>query len=124
MTDPNARQVGGEHYQKMIYQHWDWVCDIDLHYLLACATKYVARWRQKNGVQDLEKAIHYLDKAMERKVPDRHAYVGSEKYRRFYSQLPQEEEEITKHIIMGSYAGAQRRIRELIASCEDTPTPE
>lgn len=115
----NDRQVGGDHYQKKEYQHWDWVCDINLHYLLGCATKYVARWRDKNGVQDLEKAIHYLDKAMERKIPDRHAHQWSEIYRRFYDQLPEAEAEIVRHIIAGHYGGAVTRINLLIAAETD-----
>ena len=60
----NDRQVGGEHYIKK-YQHWDFVCDTGMHYLLGCATKYVTRWREKNGLEDLEKPIHYLEKAVE-----------------------------------------------------------
>lgn len=57
-------QVGGNHYQSE-YQHWDWCIDIRLGYLESAATKYVTRWEKKNGVQDVEKAIHYLTKARE-----------------------------------------------------------
>lgn len=63
-TSTNARQVGGDHYASE-YQHWDFVCDTNMHYLLGCATKYVSRWRKKGGKEDLKKAIHYLEKYME-----------------------------------------------------------
>jgi len=64
----NDRQVGGSHYQSG-YQHWDFMCDVtDGAYLLGCASKYVTRWKGKNGLQDLEKAQHYLQKAKERGV--------------------------------------------------------
>lgn len=124
----NDRQVGGDHYKKTEYQHWDWVCDINLHYLLACATKYVARWRDKNGIQDLEKSIHYLEKAMERHIPDRYAYQWSEVYRRFYDQLPDKEAEIVRLIIAGAYGSAIARVGLLIeaeraASATGSPTP-
>lgn len=127
-TSANDRQVGGDHYQKKEYQHWDWVCDINLHYLLACATKYVARWRDKNGVQDLEKSVHYLEKAMERRVPDRHGHEGSPRYENFYRQLPDKEAEIVRLIIMGAYQSAVTRIELLIAaeqaeSATESPTP-
>lgn len=56
-----VEQVGGFHYQAN-YQHWDWVDDTQMPYLEGCATKYVFRWRQKGGVQDLEKALSYLVK--------------------------------------------------------------
>ena len=60
----NDKQVGGEHY-KAEYQHWDFVCDTNMHYLLGCATKYLCRYKEKNGLQDLEKAKHYIQKAKE-----------------------------------------------------------
>lgn len=60
----NKRQVGGDHY-KSRYQHWDWVADVKLPYHPACAAKYLVRHRHKNGDEDLQKAIHYLEKTME-----------------------------------------------------------
>lgn len=63
--DPNARQVGGEHYNKSEYQHWDFVIDNNLGYFEGQITKYVCRWRKKNGKQDLEKAAHYMEKLMQ-----------------------------------------------------------
>jgi hypothetical protein len=60
----NQRQVGGQHYQSD-YQHWDLAVFLGLGYLEASSTKYVSRWRKKGGIQDLEKALHYLDKLIE-----------------------------------------------------------
>jgi len=34
-------------------------------YLEGCAQKYLWRWEQKNGKQDLEKAVEYLGKLLE-----------------------------------------------------------
>lgn len=61
----NTRQVGGDHYASE-YQHWDFVrVALAGRYLEGQITKYVARWRKKNGVQDIDKARHYLDKLAE-----------------------------------------------------------
>ena len=60
----NEKQVGGSHYAGE-YQHWDWAIDINLPYLESGATKYISRWRDKGGVQDIQKAIHYMEKALE-----------------------------------------------------------
>lgn len=60
----NTRQVGGEHYQSE-YQHWDFVERNGLGYLEGCATKYATRYRKKSGLEDLEKAIHYVEKLLE-----------------------------------------------------------
>lgn len=59
--DVNSRQVDGDHYRSE-YQHWDFAADCDLGYFESACTKYVTRWRSKNGVVDLEKAIHYTKK--------------------------------------------------------------
>lgn len=60
----NDRQVAGTHY-KAAYQHWDLVADLRLGYFEGQVTKYVARWRKKNGLQDLQKAMHFLEKLLE-----------------------------------------------------------
>lgn len=61
----NQRQVGGGHYRKGEVQHWDLMIQHGVPYTLGCATKYLFRWRDKNGLQDLEKAVHYLEKTRE-----------------------------------------------------------
>lgn len=63
-SDANATQVGGSHYRNDI-QHWDFVAQYGLGYFEGQVTKYVTRWRKKNGVQDLRKAQHFLRKLIE-----------------------------------------------------------
>jgi len=58
----NDRKIS--HYASE-YQHWDLAVVIPLGYLEGCSTKYVARWRKKGGLDDLHKAMHYLEKLME-----------------------------------------------------------
>lgn len=66
----NSYQVGGAHYARGgSAQHWDWVESNGMGYLEACASKYVTRWRHKNGVQDLQKAVHYVAKLRSLAVP-------------------------------------------------------
>lgn len=61
MSQSHVKQVGGDHYEAP-YQHWDLVGDCHISYFEANATKYVGRWRKKNGIQDLQKGISYLEK--------------------------------------------------------------
>ena len=63
MSDTYVKQYGGTHYESD-YPHWDWVTDIGMGYLPGNATKYVARWRKKNGEADLRKAMTYVDKML------------------------------------------------------------
>jgi hypothetical protein len=61
----NSKQVGGKHYQKLDPAPWDVVIQWELGYLEGTALKYIARWRDKNGVEDILKAIHFLEKLVE-----------------------------------------------------------
>lgn len=61
----NDRQVGGSHYQTEGDQHWDICSRHDAGYLEGTLTAYVWRWRDKNGLEDLEKTRHYLQKLWE-----------------------------------------------------------
>jgi hypothetical protein len=63
-TKANDAQVGGNHYQKNI-QPWDYIIANNLGYLEGNVVKYVSRWKDKGGVQDLKKAQHYLQKLIE-----------------------------------------------------------
>ena len=64
-VDANARQEGGTHYKQLSIQPWDYIVSNNLGYLEGNIVKYVTRWQTKNGVQDLLKAKHYLDKLLE-----------------------------------------------------------
>jgi hypothetical protein len=64
-TSALNKQVGGSHYrdkgiQPIIYIHAN-----DLGFCEGNVVKYVTRWRDKNGVADLRKAIHYLELLIE-----------------------------------------------------------
>jgi hypothetical protein len=62
----NAKQVAGDHYKtKTGVQHWDIMSRHDVPYLIGNATKYLTRFRRKNGIEDLKKAQHYIEKAIE-----------------------------------------------------------
>ena len=62
----NDRQIGGDHYKKGGEEHWDRQWRLyGRGYFVGCITKYVERYHEKNGIQDLEKAKHFLDKLIE-----------------------------------------------------------
>lgn len=69
----NDTQVGGDHYKTGDGkpQHWDMVRQFELDYFQGQITKYLFRHAKKNGKQDLEKAMHYLQKYMEVEYPDK-----------------------------------------------------
>ena len=68
----NDKQVAGNHYRKQGIQHWDYVLANNIPYMEAQVIKYVSRWRDKNGMQDLQKAEHFLQKLIEYETEKQH----------------------------------------------------
>ena len=69
-TTADSIQVGGDHYKSKSIQPWDvmeaWMnLDEFSGFLRGNVIKYVARYKDKNGVEDLKKAQHYLQKLIE-----------------------------------------------------------
>lgn len=64
-TSANAIQVGGQHYKAKAIQPWDYIAANGLGFFEGNVVKYVSRWREKGGIEDLLKARHYLDKLLE-----------------------------------------------------------
>ena len=61
----NTWQVGGDHYKSRQIQPWDFIVANNLGFLDGNVVKYVTRFRNKGGIEDLKKARHYLDKLIE-----------------------------------------------------------
>jgi hypothetical protein len=61
----NSIQIGGTHYKNLTIQVWDFIAANGIGFFEGTAIKYLARWREKGGVEDLRKARHYIDKIIE-----------------------------------------------------------
>ena len=66
----NDYQVGGGHYIKKRVQPWDamksWMPKEQfIGFLRGNAIKYLARIDEKGGVEDVQKARHYIEKLIE-----------------------------------------------------------
>lgn len=59
--NPLESQVGGTHYKDLKIQPIEFIHANNIPFCEANAIKYLCRWRNKNGRQDLEKARHYID---------------------------------------------------------------
>lgn len=66
----NGYMVGGNHYKRLSYETWDVINDWGLGYFDGNAVKYLSRWRNKGGVDDLRKAKHYIEKLIELEVQE------------------------------------------------------
>ena len=59
------KQVGGSHYKDMPIQPVEYAQRNNLNFIEGCVIKYVSRHRSKNGAEDIEKAIHFLNLLLE-----------------------------------------------------------
>jgi len=59
------RDEGPEHYRRLDPEPIDVIRAWDLPFTIGNVVKYVARYRFKDGVEDLKKARHYLDLEIE-----------------------------------------------------------
>jgi Protein of unknwon function (DUF3310) len=53
-------QIGGAHYKTRAIQPIEYCHKNRLGPCESAVVKYVTRWQDKGGIQDLDKAIHYL----------------------------------------------------------------
>lgn len=60
-----SRQVGGTHYQNLAIQPMEYSLANKLDAAQHTVIKYVTRFREKNGIPDLLKAIHTIEMLIE-----------------------------------------------------------
>lgn len=64
-TFPSMNQIGGEHY-KLKIQPYHFIMANELNFFQGNVIKYVVRYQKKNGIEDLNKIIHYCELEIER----------------------------------------------------------
>ncbi len=70
MSDPFKTQEGGDHYQKLAIQPMQYALKNGLDYGQSNVVKYVTRFKDKNGKEDLLKAKHCIDLLIAHYYPD------------------------------------------------------
>jgi hypothetical protein len=61
------KQVGGSHYKTLAIQPIEYNFKNNIPYLEGNVIKYITRHTQKNGEQDVRKAIHYCELILQMK---------------------------------------------------------
>ena len=54
-------QIGGTHYRDKAIQPIEYILANNLGFCEGNIIKYVSRFKDKNGIEDLKKAKHYLE---------------------------------------------------------------
>lgn len=65
MLKATETQVGGTHYKGQAYQVVEAAAEANLNFFQANILKYVGRYKGKDGIRDLKKAIHYAELGQE-----------------------------------------------------------
>lgn len=55
------KEVGGTHYADMKIEPIELIEAFNLNFIQGSIVKYVSRYKNKNGVEDLKKALHYCE---------------------------------------------------------------
>lgn len=63
---PLSKQEGGDHYAKHNIQPFTFITSNNLSFFQGNVIKYVVRYKDKNGIEDLKKIIHYCELEIER----------------------------------------------------------
>jgi hypothetical protein len=65
VSDSLNTQIGGDHYSKLKIQPMEYSMANGLDPCQHNVVKYVTRFRDKNGIEDLKKAIHVIQMLIE-----------------------------------------------------------
>jgi len=58
-------QIAGEHYKTQKIQPIEYILANKLPFIEGNIVKYISRWREKGGIEDLKKVKHYVEILME-----------------------------------------------------------
>jgi hypothetical protein len=75
------KQEGGKHYRGYKIQPVEYIIANGIGFLAGNVIKYVTRYRDKLGAEDIRKAIHYLELILEFEYPGAVDLAGIQKQR-------------------------------------------
>ncbi len=61
LKEPTTDQIGGSHYKNLKIQPTEFIHANNIGFIEGNIIKYVVRHKDKNGIEDLKKARHYID---------------------------------------------------------------
>lgn len=108
-------QVGGSHYKNLKMQPIELIARLRCSFIQGNIIKYISRYKYKNGLEDLDKCIHYARLAIElndtRRCKDSEISVSINKY------IAKNNMSIMQRRIIT--AAVYNRYEDVIRICED-----
>jgi hypothetical protein len=65
LSKASKKQVGGNHYLKYKIQPVEFIIKNNIGFVEGNIIKYILRFKEKGGAEDLKKAKHYIDLLIE-----------------------------------------------------------
>lgn len=63
-------QIGGSHYKDFVIQPIEFIMKNNLNFCQGNIIKYICRYKDKNGIEDLKKIKHYVDLLIQLEYPN------------------------------------------------------
>ena len=83
------RQEGGSHYKTFAIQPVEFIHKNGIPFIEGNIIKYILRHKQKNGLEDLNKAKHYIDLLIEQEYqPENSKTTEQQKKKRYAKGFP------------------------------------
>lgn len=114
----DVKQVGGTHYQNKI-QPWDEFKRLNVSWAQGEVSKYLCRWPNKGGIQDLEKALS-IAKKYQSPIPRKEIKLISynpeflEQYREMYGEKYEDFVFIMKRTLKEDWYAVESALKNLI----------
>lgn len=65
-----SKQIKGDHYKGYVIQPIEFINKNNLSFIQGCIIKYIVRYKDKDGLDDLKKIKHYVDMLIEMEYPN------------------------------------------------------
>lgn len=113
------RQVGGNHYAKMSIQPMHFISKNNMDFGNGNIIKYISRYKNKNGLEDLEKALQQLQLLQDSKIQPQHLSVININEYCQKNNITGLDKQILQASFNGDYSTAINNLQDLIANYKD-----
>ncbi|MCK9429006.1 MAG: DUF3310 domain-containing protein [Candidatus Omnitrophica bacterium] len=69
-NNPLSTQIGGNHYKNFVIQPVEFIIKNKLNFFQGNVIKYICRYMDKNGIEDLKKIKHYIELYIQLEYPN------------------------------------------------------
>lgn len=110
-------QIGGTHYKSLAIQPIEFITAIRCSFIQGCIIKYISRYKNKNGAEDIKKCIHYAELAIQlgdkRRCKDNDLSLNMNRYI-LKNKLTIMHRRIITKTVYNDYASVIRYCKELL----------